>query len=73
MYLKILRKMFGFLKWFRSGDWFVEYKEGFYPNFFTSIYPLAPWIEVDDDGDPDEIIVAFMPVLVSGRIHAEII
>jgi len=51
----------------------VEYKEGFYPMFFTSIYPLAPWIEVDDDGDPDEIIVAFMPVLVSGRIHAEII
>ena len=65
--------MFGFLIRLRSGEWFVEYKEGFYPNFYTSLYPLVPWMEVDEYGDPDEIIVAFVPVLVSGRIHAEII
>lgn len=65
--------MFGFLIRLKSGGWFVEYKEGFYPMFYTSLYPLVPWMEVEEKDYTNEIIVAFVPVLVSGRIHAEII
>ncbi|NDC95591.1 hypothetical protein EB077_09835 [bacterium] len=59
--------MFGFLIRLKSGEWFVEYKEGFYPMFYTSLYPLVPWMEVEEEDFSKEIIVAFVPVLRIAR------
>jgi hypothetical protein len=57
----------------RSGKWVIQYKEGFYPHFYTSLFNLVPWMEVEEDSVTEfNTIVAFRPVLLLGQLYAEI-
>ena len=63
----------GKLEKLRSGRWVVEYKEGLWPIFYTTLFPLAPWLAIDESEVTElNSIVAFRPVLVFGQLHADI-
>jgi hypothetical protein len=64
--------MFGILQKLKSGRWIVEYKEGIVPFLWTRLYPIAPWLEVNEDHlDSTNDIVLFQPVLYKGIYYAE--
>jgi hypothetical protein len=63
----------GTLQKLKSGKWIIEYREGFWPIFYTTIFPLAPWWDVDEvNFTALDTIVAFRPVLVDNVLHAEL-
>lgn len=64
--------MFGILQRLRSGKWIVEYKEGIVPFLWTRLYPIAPWLEVNEENmDPFNEVILFQPVLYKGVYYAE--
>jgi hypothetical protein len=64
--------MFGILQKLRSGRWIVEYKEGIVPFLWTRLYPIAPWLEVNEENmDPFNEVILFQPVLYKGVYYAE--
>jgi hypothetical protein len=64
--------MFGILQKLKSGRWIVEYKEGIVPFLWTRLYPIAPWLEVNEENlDSFNEVVFFQPVLYKGVYYAE--
>jgi hypothetical protein len=64
--------MFGILQKLKSGRWIVEYKEGIVPFLWTRLYPIAPWLEVNEENmDPFNEVILFQPVLYKGVYYAE--
>ena len=50
----------------------MEYKEGIVPFLWTRLYPIAPWLEVNEENmDPFNEVVFFQPVLYKGVYYAE--
>jgi hypothetical protein len=64
--------MYGILQKLKSGRWIVEYKEGIVPFLWTRLYPIAPWLEVNEENmDPFNEVIFFQPVLYKGVYYAE--
>jgi hypothetical protein len=64
--------MFGILQKLKSGRWIVEYKDGIVPFLWTRLYPIAPWLEVNEENmDPFNEVILFQPVLYKGVYYAE--
>jgi hypothetical protein len=64
--------MYGILHKLRSGKWIVEYKDGIVPFLWTRLYPIAPWLEVNEENmDPLNEVILFQPVLYKGVYYAE--
>ena len=50
----------------------MEYKEGIVPFLWTRLYPIAPWLEVNEDNlDSFNEVILFQPVLYKGVYYAE--
>lgn len=57
----------------KDGYWIIEYLEGGPEKYFKTIYPLVPWIEIEEGQlMPYNRFVAFRPVLHDGRIYADL-